>query len=270
MRKLVNHLLKHGVNAVFVNGSMGAFALLSDHEQMRAVEVVIDEVSGRVPVMAGAADTSTRRVVEKAKRMVALGADYLSILPPYYFALDAESVTKFYLDVAEAISHPIFIYDNPYTTKHRIPLESIYRLGEVPHIVGLKESDQDCERWQSLVRHFKDDPTFSVLIGTEGLIKVALLMGADGVVAGLHNVAPALGVGLYHAVQSGRLEEADRLQQKLIDLFGIFKCGAGIWGGFEVALQFLDICEKVTAGPYDSPVSQPAREKVKAILRATL
>jgi 4-hydroxy-tetrahydrodipicolinate synthase len=270
MRRLVDHLLKHGVNAIFANGGMGAFALLSDQEQARAVEIVIDEVNGRVPVMAGAADTSSKRVIEKAKRMATLGADYISILPPYYFPLTAESVTKFYLDVAEAIPHPIFIYNNPYTTNYRIPLESIFQLGEVPNIVGLKESDQDCERWQSLTHHFKSDPDFSVLIGTEGLIKVALQMGADGVVSGLHNVAPQLAVDLYREMQSGNLEEAVLLQQKLIHLFGIFTCGGGIWGPFEVALNFLGICEKVTASPYDSPVEQPVREKVEAILRATL
>lgn len=270
MRRLVDHLLKNGVNAVFANGGMGAFALLSDQEQTRAVEIVIDEVHGRVPVMAGAADTSSKRVIEKAKRMVALGADYISILPPYYFSLTAESLMKFYLDVAEAVPSPIVIYDNPYTTHYRIPLDSILQLSEVPHIVGLKESDQDVERWQSLTRHFKNDPDFSILIGTEALIKVALLLGADGVVSGLHNVAPKLAVELYRLVQSGDVQEADLFQQRLIDLFNIFTCGAGIWGGFEVALNFLDICEKVAASPYDSAITQPIRNKVEEILKATL
>src|SRR5690242_19252870 len=107
MRKLVDHLLKHGVHAIFANGGMGAFALMTDEEQARAVQIVIDEVNGRVPVMAGAADTSTKRVVEKAKRMASLGADYISILPPYYFSLTTETVTKFYLDVAAAVPNPI-------------------------------------------------------------------------------------------------------------------------------------------------------------------
>jgi 4-hydroxy-tetrahydrodipicolinate synthase len=270
MRRLVDHLLKHGVHAIFANGGMGAFALLSDQEQARAVEIVIDEVNGRVPVMAGAADTSTKRVIEKARRMVSLGADYISILPPYYFSHTTETVTKFYLDVAAAIPNPIVIYDNPYTTHYRIPLDSILQLAAIPHIVGLKESDQDVERWQSLTRHFKSDQDFSILIGTEGLIKVALLLGADGVVSGLHNVAPQLAIDLYRGAQSGDMEGADLAQQKLINLFNIFTCGAGIWGGFEVALNFLDICEKVAASPYDSPISQPVREKIEEILKATL
>lgn len=270
MRKLVDHLLKNGVHAIFANGGMGAFALLTDQEQARAVEIVIDQVNGRVPVMAGAADTSTKRVVEKAKRMAGLGADYISILPPYYFSLTTETVTKFYLDVAAAIPNPIVIYDNPYTTHYRIPLDAIFQLAEIPHIVGLKESDQDVERWQSLTRHFKGHPEFSVLIGTEGLIKVALLLGADGVVSGLHNVAPHLALDLYRSVQSGDVEAADLAQQKLIELFSIFTSEAGIWGGFEVALTFLDICEKVAASPYDSPISQPVRDKLEKLLQATL
>jgi 4-hydroxy-tetrahydrodipicolinate synthase len=209
----------------------GAFALLTDQEQARAVEIVIDQVNGRVPVMAS------------------LGADYISILPPHYFSLTTETVTKFYLDVAAAVPNPIVIYDNPYTTHYRIPLDSIFHLAEIPHIVGLKESDQDVERWQSLTRHFKGHQDFFILIGTEGLVKVALLLGADGVVSGLHDVAPHLALGLYRSVQSGDMESADLAQQKLIELFSIFTSEAGIWGGFEVALNFVDICEKVAASP---------------------
>ena len=270
MRRLVDHLLKHGVNAIFANGGMGAFALLSDHEQARAVEIVIDEVHGRVPVMAGAADTSTKRVIEKAKRMVSLGADYISILPPYYFSLTTESLNKFYLDIADAIPSPIVVYDNPYTVHYRIPIDSILKLSEVPHIVGLKESDQDVERWQHLTHLFRSDADFSILIGTESLIRVAFSLGADGVVSGLHNIAPQPAVELYRLMRAGDVEAADVFQQKLIDLFNIFTCGAGIWGGFEVALNFIGICEKVGAGPFDTPISESVRNKVEEILKASL
>lgn len=249
---------------------MGAFALLSDLKQARAVEIVVDEVRGRVPVLAGAADTGTRRVIDKARQMASLGADYLTILPPFYFGLDAESIRRFYREIADAVPLPVFIYDNPATTKYSIPLETVFELSDIPNIAGIKESDQDCQRWQGLISRFRDHPNFTVLIGTEGLFKLAMMMGADGVVAGLHNLAPAMAVKLYRSVVSGDFEEADRLQQRLIDLFAIFTCGAGIWGAFEIALQSLGICEKVTASPYDSPVDKTVRERVEAILKTTL
>jgi 4-hydroxy-tetrahydrodipicolinate synthase len=82
LRRLTEYLLGKGVHAIFVNGSMGVFNLLKDEQQFRAIGVVVDQVAGRVPVMAGAAETSTSRVIDKAQRIVELGADYLSICRP--------------------------------------------------------------------------------------------------------------------------------------------------------------------------------------------
>ena len=82
LRRVTEHLLDAGVHAVFVNGSMGAFNLLADEEQDRAIAIVADQVAGRVPVMAGVSDTATRLVIQKAQRAEELGADCLSVLPP--------------------------------------------------------------------------------------------------------------------------------------------------------------------------------------------
>lgn len=269
MRKIVDHLLENGAHAIFANGSMGAFALLSDREQLRAVEIVLDEVRGRIPVLAGAADTGARRVIEKARQMVALGADYITILPPFYYELDEKSINRFYRDVAEAVSAPIFIYNNPIRTGFRIPLDVIYELSEIPNIVGIKESDQNRDHWQSLINRFREDSGFSVLIGTEEMVKIALLMGADGIVAGLHNLAPGQAVSLYSAVKAGSLEQADQFQMRLTQLCRVIT-EENLWGRFEAALQSLRICEKVTASPYYSLVNDAEREKVEIALKACL
>lgn len=269
MRRIVAHLLDNGVDALFANGSMGAFALLSDSEQFRAVEIVLDEVRGRVPVLAGAADTGTRRVIEKARQMSALGADYITILPPFYYELDEKSISRFYRDVAEAVPAPIFIYNNPVRTGFYIPLGVIYELSEVPNIVGIKESNQNRDHWQRLINRFREDSGFSVLIGTEELVKIALLMGADGIVAGLHNLAPGQAVALYHAVKAGDLERADELQMRLTQLCRVIT-EDNLWGRFESALQTLRICEKVTASPYCSLVNHAERERVAAALKECL
>jgi dihydrodipicolinate synthase/N-acetylneuraminate lyase len=268
MRKLVNHLLENGVHGLAVNTTMGGFALISESEQLKAVEIVIDEVRGRVPILAGASDTGTRRTIEKAKLIASLGPDYLIILPPYYFVMDVNPIERFYREITEAVTMPIFLYNNPYTTKYKMPLETIFKLGELPNVVGIKESDQDCERWQELIFHFKGDSGVTVIVGTEALVKVAVVMGADAVMGGLHNIAPGIAVQLYEAVKSGRLDEADRLQLRLNNLFNLFK-QEDLWGGFEAALQFLGICKKATASPYSS-LPEAGRKRVEDILRSYL
>ena len=264
LRKLVRYLLSAGVDALFVNGTMGIFALLSDTEQLRAVETVVDEVGGRVPVVAGVSDTGTKRVIEKAKQVESMGVDYLTTLPPFYYLLTQESCVNFYREVSAAAAKPILIYNNLTFTKFNLSLDSIALLSDVPNIVGIKETNPDCGRWTQLANTVGQAKNFSVLIGTEILPHVALMLGADGIVAGSHNVGPHIAVDLYRAMKTNNFPAALELAEKLRSLNKIFEYGE-IWGAFEVALNHLGICEKATASPYRS-VNQEERAKIETIL----
>lgn len=268
LRRLVRYLLEAGVHGIFVNGSMGGFALLSDREQVRAVEIVVEEVNGRVPVIAGAAETGTRRVIAKAREIQRTGADFLSVLPPYYFRLTQESALRFFREVARAVEKPLFIYNNPTLVGFGLEVTTLLELNQEPNIVGVKESDPNCERWQQLLGAFRHREEYSILLGTERLIPIGLLLGADGIVAGLHNVAPHLAVELYDAARAGDYARALALQDRLAKLWRIFEFGE-IWGGLEAALQCLGLCEKVVASPYRS-LEPEERRQVEAILRTYL
>ncbi|GBC76871.1 putative 2-keto-3-deoxy-galactonate aldolase YagE [bacterium HR08] len=268
LRRLVRYLLDAGVHGIFVNGSMGGFALLADREQVRAVEIVVEEVNGRVPVIAGAAETGTRRVIAKAREIERAGADFLSVLPPYYFRLTQESALRFFQEVARAVDRPLFIYNNPTLVGFSLEVATVLELSHEPTIVGIKESDPTCDRWRRLLEAFRHREDFTILLGTEVLMPIALLLGADGIVGGLHNVAPRLAVELYEAARAGEYARALALQERLAQLWRIFEFGE-IWGGLEAALQFLGLCEKVTASPYRS-LEPEQRRQVEAILRAYL
>lgn len=265
LRRLVRYLLGAGVDALFVNGTMGIFALLSDTEQLRAIDTVVDEVSGRVPVIAGVSDTGTKRVIKKARQVESMGVDYLTSLPPYYYLLTQESCVRFYQDVAQAVSKPLFIYNNLTFTKFNLSLDSIVSLSDEPNIVGIKETNPDCNRWIDLTNTVGQRKGFSVLIGTEILPHVALLLGAEGIVAGSHNVGAGIAVELYRAMKANNFSMASGLAEKLRSLNKIFEYGE-IWGAFEVALNYLGICEKATARPYVS-VNQEERKQIEMILQ---
>src|SRR5262249_45263920 len=160
---------------------MGIFALLTDREQLRAIEIVVDEVEGRVPVIAGVSDTGTKRVIERIKLLENVGVDYFTALPPYYYLLTQESCIRFYRDVAQASTKPLFMYNNQTFTKFNLSLESIISLSEEPNIAGIKETNPDCTRWTQLANTIGRSEKFSVLIGTEILPHVALILGADGI-----------------------------------------------------------------------------------------
>jgi 4-hydroxy-tetrahydrodipicolinate synthase len=268
LRRLVRYLTDAGVQAILANGSMGSFAHLEDREQLRGVEIILDEVGGRIPVVANIGENGTRRVLRMAREFERLGPDYLAILPPFYFLLSQKELASFYLDILDRVETPTFVYNNPSTTKLDLEFETICELGQHPNAAGVKDSKQDFEKWMRMVRHFRGT-NFSVCIGTEFLAAPALAMGCDGIIAGLHNLCPQVAVELFRSVCEGNLMRADQLQQRLIDLFSIFRVG-GVWGAFEVALRHLGICQKITIKPF-APVTDPAiEERIKQILRTYL
>ena len=269
MRALVRHILDRGAHGVFVLGTMGGFNFLEDEEKSKAIEIVVDEVNGQAPVIAGASDTSTKRVMRNARLAQRIGADALAILPPYYGSVKQEQITNFYTKIAEEVDLPLFIYNNPSSTHNPVEPETVFELGKLENIVGIKDSSQNFLGYQKLVRHFRNKKDFSILLGTEFLITIGLILGADGVIAGLHNICPKIAVDLYNAVMAKQYERAYELQEKLVDLWwGIFD--GNIWGGFEVALRFLGICNKVTAEPFRSIEDKKEIEKIESILKKYL
>ncbi len=264
LRNLVRHLLDGGVHGVFVNGTMGCCALLSDDQQLRAIEIVSDEVDGKVPVMAGVSDSGTSRVIKKIKAAEKFNIDLLTAVPPYYFALNQEQGKSFFRDISQAAQKPVLIYNNPYLTKFDFEIPSILELAEEPNLVGLKETNQDCNRWTKLFAAFRGHEDFSIMLGTELLIPQGMLMGADGAIGGAHNIAPRFGVELYEAAVAGNYEKAHEISRKLADVCKIFEYGA-IWGGFEAALQTLGICDQTVFAPYQK-ASDEDRGHVKEIL----
>ena len=266
LRNLVGYLIDGGVHGIFANGTMGCFALLTDAEQMRLIDIVVDESAGRVPVIAGVSDSGTKRVIAKVREVEKLKADYITAVPPYYYKLDQDQGKRFFRDVAEASALPVFVYNNPYLTKLDLDVASIVQLAGEPNIVGLKETSQDCNRWTSLFDELESRPDFALFFGTELLMPQCLMMGAAGVIGGAHNMAPKIAVELYDAVVAKDYETAFARSKDLRRVCDIFQYGQ-IWGGFEAALQLLGICDKTTFAPYAS-CGKEDREKVREILDA--
>jgi 4-hydroxy-tetrahydrodipicolinate synthase len=265
LRRLTRYLLDAGVNGILANGTMGGFAFLTDEEQIRAISVVTSEVNGSVPIMGGIGETSTSRAIRKAREIAREGVTHLTVLAPYYFFATQENLYAYFSDIAAAVDLPIFLYDNPVMTKNNIFPETVARLRtDVPNIVGIKESNQDCINLQKLIDLNKGDD-FTILTGSEFLIVVGLQMGCDGFIGGLHNICPHLAVALYRAYCQGDLHLARDLQKQLTATWELFRYGS-IWGAFDEALRYLGIAECATGAPYVSQLTAEETLKVHSIL----
>ncbi len=266
LRRLTRHLLNAGANGIFANGSMGGFAFMTDEEQVRAIRIVVEEVNGAVPVMGGLGDTSTSRAVPKAREIVKAGVTHLTVLAPYFFIPTQEQVIAYFSEIAAAVDRPLIIYDNPVMTKCHIRPETVAELKrQVPSIVGVKESNEDCCNLQEVLRLTRGDPGFSVLTGSESLILVALQMGCDGFIGGLHNLCPYQAVALYKAFLAGDIPAARKQQDDLVALCDIFACG-GVWGAFDEALRYLGIAERAGGAPFVTAISDKNKARVHALL----
>jgi 4-hydroxy-tetrahydrodipicolinate synthase len=255
-----------GVHGILANGSMGGFAFLTDDQQLRAISIIVDEAKKRVPIMGGLGETSTSRAIGMAKKIASLGVDILSILSPLYYHASQEHLISYFCDIAAAVDLPVFLYDNPVMTKSYIQPETVVEIRRrAPNVIGIKESNQDCVNLQRLLTLNRDDANFSILTGSEFLIVVGLQMGCSGFVGGLHNLCPHMAVALYKAFSSGNLEEARKLQQDLIETWGIFHYGK-IWGAFDEGLRHLGIAERATGAPYVTKLTDEEAGKVRAIL----
>jgi 4-hydroxy-tetrahydrodipicolinate synthase len=266
LRRLTRYLLRAGVHGILANGSMGGFAFLTDTEQLMAISIVVDEVAGAVPVMGMLGETSTSRAIPKARQIERLGVSCISVLPPFYFLAAQEHLVAYFSEIAAAVDAPLVLYDNPLLTKNPIHPETIARLRrQVPKIIGVKESNQDCVNLQSLLDLVRDDREFTVLTGSEFLVVVGLQMGCSGFIGGLHNVCPHLAVELYKAFCAGQMEKARQLQKDMVEVWQIFRYGH-IWGAFDEALRYLGIAQRATGAPYVSNLSAQDAAQVRAIL----
>lgn len=265
LRRLTRYLVDAGVDGLLANGTMGGFAFLTDEDQARAVSLVVSEVNGAVPVMGCVGETSTRRAIIKAKQIAREGVTHLTFLAPFYFLATQENLRSYFMDVAAATDLPIFLYDNPVLTKNHIHPETVAALRRhIPHLVGIKESKEDCVNLQKLIE-LNHNESFSILTGSEFLILVGLQMGCDGFVGGLHNICPHIAVSLYRAFCRGDISGARKLQRELAATWELFRYGH-IWGAFDEALRYLKIAECATGAPYVSKLTPEEVAGVHAIL----
>jgi dihydrodipicolinate synthase/N-acetylneuraminate lyase len=267
LERLVDYLVASGVNGLFANGSMGAFALLTDAMQMESINLVAALARKRLPVLAGASDTSTTRVLEKVREIQQLDVDAIVLLPPYYYFYEQRELLRFFLNAADHAQKPILLYENPRLVPNSMSVETIVKLAEHPNIRGIKFSSPDVLRWQDLLRSPLPRERFSLISGAGRMTGLALQLGFDGITEGLHNIIPGIAVDLYRAAQRKDFAAADKIQQKINRCFRILEVEGG-WRGLEVAFQYMGIAKKAAIHPFDLPVEEKNLHQILKTLEA--
>jgi 4-hydroxy-tetrahydrodipicolinate synthase len=195
-------------------GSNGEAPYLSRLERIKVIETVLDEVNGKVPVIAGTGSMSTQETVTFTKDAADLGVFAALVVTPFYFKLSSKEIHEHYRAVSEAVDIPIVVYNVPKFTDVSLEPAQIQRLAaENERIVGIKDSGGNPGTITETVRLVGDK--ISVLAGTADVALSTLLIGGRGAVLAVGNVFPALCSHLYEAFKNMRYEEAGRLQSRI-------------------------------------------------------
>jgi len=266
-RGLLDFLLEAGVHGLFVNGSMGAFAMLSDAWQLRLAETAAEHIRGRVPLLAGVSDTSTSRVLDRIAALAHLPVDAYVAMPPFFYLLGQKEILRFYQEVADRSPKPLVLYDNPRLTKNPLSAVTVVELAAHANICGAKLSGTDVLMWQNVLRAPMDRDRFALICGAGRMSSLGLRLGFDGITEGLHNVIPSIAAALYAAARRGDHDAADRLQQRVNRCFSVFDTDGG-WRGLEIAFQYLGIASRAALHPYDLQISEEKRAAIMQTLEA--
>lgn len=222
-RALVDHLVPD-LDGAFVLGSSGEFALLRDDVALRAIELTVEVVDGRIPVYAGIGDTGTERALTRMRRAIRAGVDYILLTSPFYYAVaDEDALERHFVTVADASDVPVLIYNIPQNTHVHLTPALIARLAEHPNIVGMKDSWGDMIQFQAFLELSGEG--FSVFQGREELTLASLWLGADGVVSAMNNFVPGMFQVLKKHVAAGDHQAALAQQKAITALSSVFQQG---------------------------------------------
>lgn len=216
-RSFIEWQIMEGIHGLVPCGTTGESATLSHEEHERVIEICIDQVAGRVPVLAGAGSNNTIEAVALTKFAKKAGADGALLITPYYNKPTQQGLYEHYKTIAKAVDLPLVPYNVPGRTGCNMLPPVVAKLAdEFPNIVGIKEATGDM--CQASVLLESCPPKFSVLSGDDLTAFPLLALGGKGVISVTSNIAPARVSSMYNAFANGDIKGARAEHHELFPL----------------------------------------------------
>lgn len=215
LRKFVDWQIEQGTQGLIPLGSTGEFLSQTREERRRVAAIVVEQARKRVPVIVGTAAEWTQEAVAFSREAQEVGADGVMIVPPYYSSPTPDELFEHYRRIGEALSIPIMVYNNPFTSNVDLKADLVARLSEIDNVRYIKESSGDPHRTTRILDACGDRMTvFAGYHPWEGF-----RIGAKGYVSVFANIAPALSRALYEeTVNSTDIERGWAVYRKVLPL----------------------------------------------------
>ncbi|MCL5041370.1 MAG: 4-hydroxy-tetrahydrodipicolinate synthase [Gammaproteobacteria bacterium] len=216
LARLIDFHLEQGTDGIVAVGTTGESATLDMDEHKEAIRRVVDQVAGRIPVIAGTGANSTREAVELTEAARSVGADACLLVTPYYNKPTQEGLYQHHKFIAEAVAIPQILYNVPGRTAVDMLPDTVERLADIPNIIGIKEATGDMQRAAELIERVGD--RLAIYSGDDATAVELILLGGQGNISVTANVAPKAMHELCAAALAGDADTARRLNDALMPL----------------------------------------------------
>lgn len=214
--RLLDWHVQQGSDGIVVAGTTGESATVTAGEAAELLQIAVQRVGGRMPVIAGTGSNSTAESVERTRAACELGVDGVLVVTPYYNRPPQEGLYRHFSVVADAASVPLILYNVPARTACDLLPETVERLAAHPQIIGIKEATGSIERGRDILARCGDD--FLLLSGDDASCRELVHAGAQGVITVTGNVAPRLMHEMMEAALAGDADTARELDGRLAGL----------------------------------------------------
>lgn len=216
LRRLIDWHIAEGSDGIVIVGTTGESPTVSYDEHCLLIRTTVEQVAGRVPVIAGTGANSTAEAIELTACAKAAGAQAGLSVVPYYNKPTQEGLYQHFRKIAEAVDLPLILYNVPGRTVTDLSNDTTLRLADVPGIVGIKDATGSMERAADLLRRAPEG--FALYTGDDASALPFMLLGGHGVISVTANVAPKMMHELCTAAFAGNLARARELNNALLPL----------------------------------------------------
>ena len=216
LRELVEFQIANGTDAIVPCGTTGEASAMDFEEHGRVIQIVVEQVNKRVPVIAGTGSNFTHEAIELTAHARKIGADGALLVTPYYNKPSQEGLYRHYKAVAEAVALPQILYNVPARTGVNLLPETVARLAEISNIVAIKEASGSLQQVSEVLALCGDK--LDVLSGDDFITFPMMACGAKGVISVVANIMPKEVAALVDAFFAGNWEEARKLHLQLLKI----------------------------------------------------
>lgn len=262
IREMVNYLLSFDIGGLYLTGSTGETFLMDSDERKKALEIIVDEVKDRVPLVVHIGTISTDKAIDLAKHAEQLGVTGISSVPPFYWKFSEESIYNYYHDIASSVDLPMLIYNLPLAGMMSVNM--IAKLAKIPNVKGIKYTGTALYELTQIKDMTSED--FLLYGGADELASSNLSLAVDGIIGSFYNLIPDLFIKINQLIVEGDNKKAQKYQKDGLRLIMDVLKHDSMVGAIKAILRAAGIKAGYARKPFINFTGQNEADIVKSFL----